>query len=183
MFVEAHTVGQDDWTTLPDTNGNTSDDTGGGCPDDDPFWLNENPFLRHYITRTGTTGDGFDVHADRHVGAWNAATGNSAGFQDWEVDLSAFAGKQVEVSITYATDPAVAGARRVPGRRDDHADGATRRRDLVRGRPRRLERPRARRPTAAPTPTTGSARRRSGSSTARASPTDTRSTGASASRA
>ena len=24
MFVEAHTVGQDDWTTLPDENGNTS---------------------------------------------------------------------------------------------------------------------------------------------------------------
>ena len=31
MFVEAHTVGQDDWTTLPDPNGNTSDDTGAGC--------------------------------------------------------------------------------------------------------------------------------------------------------
>ena len=26
MIVEAHTVGQDDWTTLPDTNGHTSDD-------------------------------------------------------------------------------------------------------------------------------------------------------------
>ena len=24
MFVEAHTVGQDNWTTLPDENGNTS---------------------------------------------------------------------------------------------------------------------------------------------------------------
>ena len=50
-FVEAHTVGQDDWTTLPDQNGNTSDDTGLGCNDSDPFWLNENPFLKHYITR------------------------------------------------------------------------------------------------------------------------------------
>ncbi len=54
VFVEAHTVGQDDWTTLPDLNGHTSDDTGGGCPDPDPFWLDENPFLRHYITRTET---------------------------------------------------------------------------------------------------------------------------------
>ena len=36
VFVEAHTVGQDDWTTLPDANGNTSQDTGVGCPDDDP---------------------------------------------------------------------------------------------------------------------------------------------------
>ena len=54
VFVEAHTVGQEDWTTLPDLNGHTSDDTGGGCPDPDPFWLDENPFLRHYITRTVT---------------------------------------------------------------------------------------------------------------------------------
>ena len=40
---------------------------------------------------------------------WNAATGNSGGFQDWEVDLTAFAGKQVEVSITYAQDFGTAG--------------------------------------------------------------------------
>ena len=33
---------------------------------------------------------------------WNAATGNSGGFQDWNVDLTPFAGKQVELSITYA---------------------------------------------------------------------------------
>src|SRR4051794_26277872 len=31
VFVEAHTVGQDDWTTLPDKNGNTSDDIGASC--------------------------------------------------------------------------------------------------------------------------------------------------------
>jgi bacillopeptidase F (M6 metalloprotease family) len=42
-------------------------------------------------------------------GSWNAATGNSAGFQDWKVDLSAYAGKQVEVSITYASDPGTQG--------------------------------------------------------------------------
>ena len=29
MVVEAHTVGQDDWTTLPDVNGHTSDDLSG----------------------------------------------------------------------------------------------------------------------------------------------------------
>ena len=33
VFVEAHTVGADDWTTLPDTNGNTDTDTGIGCND------------------------------------------------------------------------------------------------------------------------------------------------------
>ncbi|HEX9372672.1 MAG TPA: hypothetical protein VF897_16795, partial [Roseiflexaceae bacterium] len=31
VFVEAHTVGQDDWTTLPDANGHTSQDTGQSC--------------------------------------------------------------------------------------------------------------------------------------------------------
>ncbi|HEX6695898.1 MAG TPA: hypothetical protein VF080_03860, partial [Solirubrobacteraceae bacterium] len=107
VFVEAHTVGADDWTTLPDANGNTSTDTGIGCNDPtSTFWLDENPFLKHYITRataptpcpsTGTTGQ------------WNAATGNSGGFQDWKLDLSAYAGKQVEVSITYASDPGTQG--------------------------------------------------------------------------
>ncbi len=107
VFVEAHTVGQDNWTTLPDVNGNTDTDTGIGCNDPgSTYWLDENPFLKHYITRaaapdvcpgTGTTG------------SWNAATGNSAGFQDWNIDLSAYAGQQVEVSITYASDPGTQG--------------------------------------------------------------------------
>ncbi len=107
VFVEAHTPGADDWTTLPDSNGNTSTDTGIGCNDPtSTYWLDENPFLKHYITRaaspaacpgTGTTG------------SWNAATGNSAGFQDWNIDLSAYAGKQVELSITYASDPGTQG--------------------------------------------------------------------------
>jgi hypothetical protein len=107
VFVEAHTVGAEDWTTLPDANGNTATDTGVGCNDPtSTYWLDENPFLKHYITRaaaptacpsTGTTGQ------------WNAATGNSGGFQDWKIDLSAYAGKQVEVSITYASDPGTQG--------------------------------------------------------------------------
>jgi hypothetical protein len=103
VFVEAHTVGQSDWTTLPDRNGNTSTDTGAGCPDPDPFWLNENPFLRHYITRNA--GPPLSCSPTGTTGAWNAFTGNSAGFQDWDVDLTPYAGKQVEVSITYASDP------------------------------------------------------------------------------
>jgi hypothetical protein len=107
VFVEAHTVGQDDWTTLPDQNGNTSDDTGGGCPDPDPFWLNENPFLRHYITRTDDGAGGFTCTPTGTTGSWNAATGNSNGFKDWNVDLTPFAGKKVELSITYASDPGV----------------------------------------------------------------------------
>ncbi len=31
FFVEAHPVGSDDWTTLPDLNGHSSDDTGFAC--------------------------------------------------------------------------------------------------------------------------------------------------------
>jgi hypothetical protein len=107
VFVEAHTVGQDDWTTLPDTNGNTSDDTGLGCNDPDPFWLNENPWLRHYITRTEGPPGEFTCTPTGTSGSWNAATGNSNGFQDWNVDLTPFAGKNVELSITYASDPGV----------------------------------------------------------------------------
>jgi hypothetical protein len=108
VFVEAHTVGQDDWTTLPDVNGHTSDDTGAGCTDPSPFWLDENPFLTHYITRTGS-GDTVECTPTGTSGAWNASTGNSAGYQDWQVDLSAYKGQQVELSITYETDPAVLG--------------------------------------------------------------------------
>jgi hypothetical protein len=112
MFVEAHTLDaspDDDWTTLPDQNGNTSDDTGAGCADDDPFWLETNPFLRHYITRSPDPAGGFACTPTGSSGTWNAATGNSNGFQDWNVDLTPFAGRQVELSITYATDPAVQG--------------------------------------------------------------------------
>jgi hypothetical protein len=109
VFVEAHTVGQEDWTTLPDANGNTSTDTGGGCPDDDPFWLELHPFLKHYITRSGDATAGFTCAPTGSSGSWNAATGNSNGFQDWNVDLTPFAGRQVELSITYLTDPAVQG--------------------------------------------------------------------------
>jgi bacillopeptidase F (M6 metalloprotease family) len=108
LSVEARTAGGEDWTTLPDKNGNTSQDTGAGCPDDNPFWLQENPFLTHYITRSGSTG-AFECAPTGTSGQWNAATGNSAGFQDWDIDLSAYAGKQVEVSITYASDPASQG--------------------------------------------------------------------------
>ena len=54
------------------------------------------PFLAHYrdaaCAPTGTTGD------------WNAATGASSGWSEWSVDLSAYAGKQVEVSISYVSD-------------------------------------------------------------------------------
>ena len=101
MFVEAHTVGADNWTTLPDLNGHTSPDTGFSCP----FWHELHPFLEHYQTPndegscdpTGTTG------------SWNAVSGASDGWEQWQVDLSAYAGTDIEVSISYASDDIVQG--------------------------------------------------------------------------
>ena len=60
MFVEAHTVGQDDWTTLPDLNGHTSQDTGLSCP----FWLDAAPVPRALPDRQRRR----HVLADRHHG-------------------------------------------------------------------------------------------------------------------
>jgi hypothetical protein len=100
LFVEARTAGGDDWTTLPDANGHTSQDTGDSCAEG---WRELHPHLDHYQTRgadgtcspTGTTG------------AWHAASGSSGGWQQWSIDLSAYAGKTVEVSIAYVSDWAV----------------------------------------------------------------------------
>jgi hypothetical protein len=103
VFVEAHTVGQDDWTTLPDKNGHTTGSVGASCDID---WDTIHPFLEHYQTNPTAAADCANTGT---TGQWNGASGNSGGFQDWEIDLSAYAGKQVEVSITYAQDFASAG--------------------------------------------------------------------------
>ena len=57
-----------------------------------------------------------DRHRQRHVrartgrrGDWWGISGNSGDWQQWHVDLSAFAGKQIEVSITYVSDWATQG--------------------------------------------------------------------------
>ena len=52
MFVEAHTVGQEDWTTLPDKNGNTSQEVNpdaSSCADGWAAPDGQHPFLAHYI--------------------------------------------------------------------------------------------------------------------------------------
>jgi Zinc carboxypeptidase/Immune inhibitor A peptidase M6 len=100
VFVEAHTVGQDNWTTLPDANGHTTQDVGSSCPSG---WTEElHNHLRHY--QTYNPAGGGSCTPTGTTGAWHAATGNSGGWQDWRVDLSQFAGQQVEVSIVFATD-------------------------------------------------------------------------------
>ena len=92
VFVEAHTPGADDWTTLADLNGHTSNATGNGC------LLFSHPFIEHYQSATdvcaptGTTGE------------WNAASGSTPGYEQWRVDLADWAGGDVQVSISYASD-------------------------------------------------------------------------------
>ncbi len=107
-FVEAAPVidgtTTDDWTTLADQNGHTTDNVGDSCP----TLQTMHPWLLHYQSAgcepTGTTGQ------------WWAATGNSTDPADperpeqWRVDLAAYAGGQVEISISYASDEFVQGA-------------------------------------------------------------------------
>jgi hypothetical protein len=102
LFVEARTPGGDDWTTLPDANGHTTTATGQSCP---AGWVTLHPHLAHYQTFDGVGA----CTATGTTGAWNAASGNSAGWQEWSIDLSAYAGETVEISIAYASDWATQG--------------------------------------------------------------------------
>ena len=102
LAVEARTVGQDDWTTLPDVNGATTQDTGDSCTSG---WASLHPHLTHYqeqgadgtCSPTGTTGE------------WHAFSGNTSGWHEWVVDLDRYKGKQVELSLSYVSDWAVQG--------------------------------------------------------------------------
>ena len=97
LTVEAHHPGDDDWTTLPDLNGHTTEDTGETARPR-RGWRELHPQLDHYQTRTGTA-----LLADRLERRWNAATGDSGGWQEWDIDLSAYGG-EVELSISYISD-------------------------------------------------------------------------------
>ena len=101
LFVEIHTVGQNNWTTLPDANGHTTQATGSPCPQDTSGgWRTLHPWLDHYQTQVGTS----SCVPTGTTGAWNAASGDSHGWQQWRLNLAAYAGQQVEVSISYASD-------------------------------------------------------------------------------
>jgi Peptidase family M1 domain/Immune inhibitor A peptidase M6 len=102
VFVEAHTAGQDDWTTLRDLNGHTSQATGQVCP----FWPLLQPFLTHYQT---VNADGTCTPSGS-TGQWWGVSGASNGYEQWAVDLSGYAGRDVEVSISYASDDSVQGS-------------------------------------------------------------------------
>ncbi|MDQ0602705.1 hypothetical protein QF037_007050 [Streptomyces canus] len=100
--LEAHTAGADDWTTLPDKNGKTSTTVPAEC--DAGYFIAAHPALKRYLT----LGDG-GCTASGTSGQWNSFTGASAGWQAVSFDLSAYAGKRVEVSLSYITDPGSGG--------------------------------------------------------------------------
>ncbi|MDX6434429.1 MAG: hypothetical protein QOE54_6795, partial [Streptosporangiaceae bacterium] len=113
-FVEAHTAGGDDWTTLPDANGHTSQATGESC---NAGWRTLHPFTARY--------QGADCSPTGTTGVWHAASGKSNGWQDWTIDLSAYAGKKVELSISYASDWGTQGIGTFVDDAKVTADGAT----------------------------------------------------------
>ncbi|MET7816387.1 M14 family zinc carboxypeptidase [Streptomyces sp. NPDC005395] len=101
-LVEAHTTGADDWTTLPEANGATGTAVPAEC--EAGFYMAGHPWLAHYLTLSddGCTATGT-------TGRWNSLTGSSGGWKQVEFDLSAYAGKSVELSIAYVTDPGSGG--------------------------------------------------------------------------
>ncbi|MGW4929737.1 M14 family zinc carboxypeptidase [Agromyces sp. NPDC004153] len=100
VIVEARAVGSDDWTTLPEASGATSSDVPTEC--EAGFLLDLHPWLLNYLT------PGNPCTASGGTGDWNALTGSTL----WipvSYDLSAYAGGQVEVVVSYVTDPATGG--------------------------------------------------------------------------
>ena len=102
VIVEAHQVGTDGWTTLPDLEGGTTTAVPAEC--EAGFLIEEHPFLSHYLTQGNPCG------ATGTSGAWNSFTGETDGWAQTRFDLSAYAGQQVEISIAYISDPFTGGA-------------------------------------------------------------------------
>ncbi len=100
--LEARTAGADDWTTLPEAGGLTGTEVPAECGAG--FFVNGHPFLRHYLTQE--TGG---CAAKGSSGVWNSFTGSSEGWKQVSFDLSAYAGRSVEVSLAYITDGGAGG--------------------------------------------------------------------------
>ncbi len=91
-------VGSNNWTTLNDDNGNTPDVFLSVCGDG--LW-NVHPFIfDHYVDVNTCTSPG-------PTGEFHSFNGSSNGWVDVSFDLSAYAGSQVEISLTYTSDVGV----------------------------------------------------------------------------
>ncbi|GAA1638014.1 M14 family metallopeptidase [Catellatospora bangladeshensis] len=94
FVVEARAAGTDTWTTLADSTGHTTQETGDSCASG---WVDGiHPFLAHY--------QGADCSPAGTTGAWHALTGPSGGWTELAYDLTPYAGQQVELSISYISD-------------------------------------------------------------------------------
>ncbi|MCC7019094.1 MAG: immune inhibitor A [Ardenticatenales bacterium] len=117
VFVEAHTVGQDDWTTLPDANGHTRPGAQlSACRYAD--WFTRHPQLAHYLTLQAARVP-VNCKPVGTTGVWYASTGASDGWEEWSIDLARFAGRQVEIAISHVSWAETTGVAidmiRVPG--------------------------------------------------------------------
>jgi hypothetical protein len=102
VFVEVSADGGQTWTTLPDANGHTSQNTGQSCWDGEGWGAALHSRLLAYQTKKGDS-----CTPSGTTGAWHAATGSSGGWQDWSIDLGAYRNQEIQVAIVYATDWAV----------------------------------------------------------------------------
>jgi hypothetical protein len=102
VIVEARTAGGSDWTTLPELGGGTGTTPPAECVEGG-FLLTLHPFLGNYLGGADCSEPG------PNGGTWNSFTGNSGGWQQVAFDLMPYAGNDVEVSITYVTDPGFGG--------------------------------------------------------------------------
>ncbi|MGW0821273.1 M14 family zinc carboxypeptidase [Streptomyces sp. NPDC002845] len=100
--LEARTAGADDWTTLPEKGGATGTAVPTEC--EAGYFIQAHPALTRYLTlgEDGCTPAGTS-------GEWNSFTGTAAGWQEVNFDLSAYAGRTVEISLSYITDPGSGG--------------------------------------------------------------------------
>lgn len=98
VIVEARTPGGSNWTTLAERGGATTTAVPTEC--EAGFLLEEHPSLERYLT----FGDPCTTK-----GNWNALTGGTDGWEKLLFNLNAFAGQQVEVTISYVTDPTTGG--------------------------------------------------------------------------
>ncbi len=98
VIVEARTAGSNDWTTLPDLNGGTTTLPPAECAAGG-FLLTLHPFLANYLGGADCSQPG------PNGGTWNSFTGSNGGWQEVAFDLTPYAGNEVELSISYVTDP------------------------------------------------------------------------------
>ena len=128
--------GADDWTTLPDREGHAARVTGVRLPGT----LKLHPFLRHYQTADA---DGDCALAGHDGQPGGRRSGAERGYEQWTVDLARYAGRSVEVSLSYVERRRVAQFGGVYV--DDVVVTGAAGLDLLRGRrrpARRLDRPR-----------------------------------------